>query len=106
MQGNLEETRESCGKEDGISAERVGQDSCRRVPSGRSSGEIWGVNQHAAIQAAPALAEPLEAVDGGRAGFGVAKGEQLPVHGAPGARESAPSGFRVAPPPGKGSWFQ
>ena len=52
----------------------------------RNMGGGGGVNQHTAIQAAPALAEPLQTVDGRQAGLGVIEGEELPGHGAPGAR--------------------
>ena len=42
-------------------------------------------HQQAAIEAVTARTEALETVDWRQAGIGVVEGEQLPVHGAPGA---------------------
>ena len=58
-----------------------------RVDPGEFSGAVHrDRDQHAPIQAGAAWAKTLEAVDGGQAGLRVIKREQLPVHGAPGAR--------------------
>ena len=57
-----------------------------RVDPGDLSGTVnRDQHQQAAIEGVTARTEVLETVDWRQAGIGVVEGEQLPVHGAPGA---------------------
>ena len=57
-----------------------------RVDPGELAGALHrGRDQHAPVEAGTARAEALETVDWRQFGMGVVEGEQLPLHGAPGA---------------------
>lgn len=55
-----------------------------RVDPGKLADALHGHrDEHTPIEAAATWAEPLQAVDGGKAGLGIVKGEQFPVNSVP-----------------------